>query len=97
MKKLILILLSISFCLLCNADTYTYTSQLYHKNVEKLKLALEADGDFSGVVFSYIDYYGDDIDNLKYDINTAAPLDSGQQTALAAKLATYNVSNWASL
>ena len=97
MKKLILILLSISLCLLCNADTYTYTGQNYHENTEKLLIAIKADADFSGVVFSYINYYGEDIDNCSYDVTADVTLDSGQQTTLANLVSTYNVSNWAAL
>jgi len=97
MKKLIIILLSISFCLLCRADTYTYSGQNYYKNVEALKLALEADDTFTDVVFSYIDYYGEDIDDLNYDINTDVPLDATQQTKLSTTLGIYNVSDWPSL
>ena len=96
MKKLIiLILLSISFCLLCNADTYTYTGQTHHKNVEKLLIAIKAA--IPGVVFSYVDYYGEDIDNCSYKVNTDIALDSGEQTTLAGLLSDYNVSNWAGL
>ena len=96
MKKLIiLILLSISFCLLCNAETYTYTGQNYHKNAEKLLIAIKVA--FPGVVFSYVDYYGEDIDNCSYKVNTDIALDSGEQTTLATLLSTYNVTGWAEL
>lgn len=90
-------MLSISLCLLCVADTYTYSGQNFYKNVEALKIALEADGDFSGVAWQYIDYYGEDIDDCNYKVTCDTTLDSGQQTALAAKISTYNVSNWAAL
>ena len=97
MKKLIIILLSISFCLLCNAETYTFTGQNYHKNKDVLLTAIEADSAFSGVVFDYINYHGEDIDNCSCSITTDVTLDSGQQTTLANLVSTYNVSGWAEL
>jgi len=97
MKKLILILLSISFCLLCNAETYTYTGQNYHANTDRLLTVIEADAAFAGVVFSYINYYGEDIDNCSYDITTDIALDASQQTTLANLISTYNVSGWAEI
>ena len=98
MKKLIIIiLLSISFCLLCNADTYTYTGQNYHDNTEKLLIAIKNDAAFSGVVFIYINYYGEAIGNCSYDVTADVTLDSGQQTTLANLVSTYNVSGWAEL
>ena len=97
MKKLILILLSLSFCLLCNAETYTYTDQLYHDNKDVLLTAIEADAAFAGVVFDHIDYHGEDVDNCSCTITTDIALDASQQTTLANLISTYNVSNWATL
>ena len=97
MKKLILILLSLSLCLLCNAETYTFTDQLYHDNKDALLTAIEAEFAGAGVAFDYINYHGEDVDNCDCDVTTDRALTSEEQTTVANLVSTYNVSNWASL
>ena len=97
MKKLILIFAALTIGLLCNADTYEYSGQNYYENVNALKLAIEAESDFSGITWEYIDYFGEDIDDCSYKITADRTLDSTEQTTLASIVSTYNVSNWATL
>jgi len=97
MKKLTLIILTLSLCLSCQADSYEYTGQNYKDNVSALKTAIEADSDFTGITFEYIDYHGEDINNCSYKITCDATLTSEQQTTLANLVSTYNVSGWAAL
>jgi len=97
MKKLIVIFLALSVCLLVHADTYEYSGQNYHENVSALKTAIEADADFSGITWQYIDFHGEDLSNCGYKVTCDTTLTSDQQTTLANLVSTYNVSNWATL
>jgi len=98
MKKLTLIILALSLCLSCHADSYEYSGQNFKDNVSALKTAIEADtANFSGVTFEYIDYHGEDINNCTYKITCDTALTTEQQTALSDLVSTYNVSGWAEI